>query len=183
VEVGVEDPLLEACRGGDREAWGVLLERCRDRVYSLACRLTGDRAEAADLTQEVFLKLLTRLGQFRGASRFETWLHRVVVNTFLDSRRSRARFVPFDEAGLESSAASGPTPEGAALHAETTASVGRAVLALPELLRVPLVLRFEAGLSYEEMATALGLPAGTVASRLSRALRRLAQAFDEEGVR
>jgi RNA polymerase sigma-70 factor (ECF subfamily) len=74
--------LLPACREGDRAAFARLFEACKDRVYALALHLSNDPFEAGDVTQEVFLKLLTRVSQFREEARFTTWLHRVVVNTW-----------------------------------------------------------------------------------------------------
>lgn len=167
----MNDDVLEACGRGDREAFACLFEASKDRVYNLALRLSGDPSEAADVTQDVFLKLLTRVGQFRGGARFETWLHRVVVNVFLDRARARRRLVP-----LEGSVRSdpGPEPDRDAQRAETARLVARGVAGLDEKLRLPLVLRFVGGLSYDEIAAVLDLPMGTVASRLSRALRELA---------
>jgi RNA polymerase sigma-70 factor, ECF subfamily len=162
--------LVQACGRGDRAAFGRLFEASKDQVYSLALRLTGNASEAADVTQEVFLKLLTRLPQFRSEALFSTWLHRIVVNTFLDRRRTVRRLVPLTDA-LEPS---DPGTEREARRAETAGLVARAVAGLDPALRLPVVLRFVSGLSYEEIAAVLELPMGTVASRLSRALRALA---------
>ena len=167
--------LLEACRRGDRAAFGALFETTKDRVYSLALRLTGNAGEAADLTQEVFLKLLTRLPQFRSHARFSTWLHRIVVNAFLDRRRSTRRLVPLTAANEPE----GVAGERDAQRAETARLLAKGVAGLEPTLRVPLVLRFVGGLSYEEIAAVLELPMGTVASRLSRALRALAAALPD----
>jgi len=158
--------LIEACARGDREAFARLFDSWKDRVYALALRLTGRPSEAADVTQEVFLKLLTRMPQFRADARFSTWLHRIVVNTFLGRRRSWGREAPAREAAADG--------EREAARADTARRVARGVAGLDPALRVPLVLRFAGGLSYEEIAAVLELPMGTVASRLSRALRALA---------
>jgi RNA polymerase sigma-70 factor (ECF subfamily) len=167
--------LLEACARGDRVAFGALYEATRDRVYCLALRLSGDSAEAADLTQEVFLKLLTRVAQFRGGARFTTWLHRIVVNMFLDRRRTARPLVP-----LAAVSAAGPcATERNASQAETARLLAAGIAGLEPTLRVPLVLRFVSGLSYEEIAAVLEVPMGTVASRLSRALRALARALPD----
>jgi RNA polymerase sigma-70 factor (ECF subfamily) len=139
------ESLLAACCAGDREAFGRLFDCCRDRVYSIALHLSGDPATAADITQDVFMKLLTRLPQFGARAAFSTWLYRIVVNTAIDHQRSGRRNVPL--------------PEGL----------------LDDRLRAPLVLRHVEGLAYEEIADALGVSAGTVASRLSRAHARLAR--------
>jgi RNA polymerase sigma-70 factor, ECF subfamily len=167
--------LIDACSRGDRDAFGQLFEACKDRVYALALRLTNDPTEAADVTQDVFLKLLTRMPQFRRDARFSTWLHRVVVNTFLDRRRRTRRLVPLDE----SRAPGGGELEREARRAETARLLEGGLAALDPKLRVPLVLRFVAGLSYDEIAAVLQLPMGTVASRLSRGLRGLAAALPD----
>jgi RNA polymerase sigma-70 factor, ECF subfamily len=169
----VSDPqadLIDACSRGDRDAFGRLFEACKDRVYAVALRLTNDPTEAADVTQDVFLKLLTRMPQFRRDARFSTWLHRIVINTFLDRRRSARRFVPLAEPDVPD----GVELEREAGRAETARLVEERLAGLEAKLRIPLVLRFVAGLSYEEIGAVLQLPMGTVASRLSRALRGLA---------
>lgn len=165
--------VVDACRRGDREAVAALFETCKDRVYSLALHLTGDPAEAGDVTQDVFLRLLRNIDQYRGDARFTTWLYRVVVNVFLDRRKSRRRWVALDEAALASRASPEPTPEASLIHAQAHDRVARTVAALPVALRLPLVLRYGPGLSYAQIAETLGVREGTVASRLSRALKRL----------
>jgi len=99
-EIGPE--VIEACRRGDREAFRALYEAYKDRVYSVACyALGGDAATAADVTQQVFVKLLTSLSKYRGEAHFSTWLHRLVVNVCLDRRRAaRIHAVPTDPAIL-----------------------------------------------------------------------------------
>ncbi len=166
------DALLAACCAGDREAFAQLFDLCRDRVYSVAWHLCGDRAAAADITQDVFMKLFVRLPQFRGHSAFSTWLYRVVVNTTLDHRRRGRQSAPFDELAVEPSA---PAIEDGFVRAERRSRVRAALLLLPAKLRVPVVLRHVQGLSYQEISAALGISTGTVASRLSRAHARLAR--------
>lgn len=171
--------VVDACRRGDREAVAALFESCKDRVYSLALHLTGDPAEAADVTQDVFLRVLRAIDQYRGDARFTTWLYRVVVNVFLDRRKSRRRFLPLDEGALAARASADPTPEASLIHAQAHDHVARRVAALPVALRLPLVLRFGPGLSYAQIAETLGVREGTVASRLNRALKRLERELRE----
>lgn len=172
--------LMDACRGGDGQAIAALFESWRDRVYTLALHLTADPAEAGDITQDVFVRLLRRLDQFRGDALFSTWLYRVVMNVFLDRRKSRRRWAALDEAALAARASGEPSPEATLIRSEVQARVARAVAALPVKLRLPVVLRYGAGLSYGEIAETLGVREGTVASRLSRGVKRLAR--DLEGV-
>ena len=82
--------VIAACKRGDRDAFRALFETYQDRVYSIALRYTGDRAQALDIAQDVFVKLLKNIGDFRGEAGFETWLYRLVVNRCLDDRRSAA---------------------------------------------------------------------------------------------
>src|SRR5688500_16191660 len=91
------ESLLAACCAGDREAFASLFDLCRDRVYSVALRMCGDPAAAADVTQDGFMKLPTRLPQFDARAAFSTWLYRIVVNTAIDDRRRRRRIVPLPE--------------------------------------------------------------------------------------
>lgn len=170
--------VVDACRRGDREAVAALFESCKDRVYTLALHLTADPAEASDVTQDVFLRLLDRIEQYRGDARFTTWLFRVVVNVFLDRRRSRRRWAAFDEAAAARRASPDPDPEATLIDLQERERVARAVARLPVKLRLPLVLRYAAGLSYGQVAEALGVREGTVASRLNRGLKALARVLE-----
>src|SRR5580692_12375800 len=85
--------VIEACKRGDRDAFRALFETYQDRVYSIALRYSGDRAQALDIAQDVFVKLLKNIGDFQARSGFETWLNRMVVNRCLDDRRSSRRWV------------------------------------------------------------------------------------------
>jgi RNA polymerase sigma-70 factor (ECF subfamily) len=169
----VPDDLLSACRSGDRDAFGRLFDLCRDRVYAVAFAMSNDRSVAADVSQEVFMKLLTRLPQFDGRASFATWLYRVVVNTAIDHRRSRRRSIALP-ASLEDS----HRVEDDYVRRERRTRVEQAVRRLPPKLRGPLVLRHIEGLAYGEIARVLGVSIGTVASRLSRAHARLARELE-----
>jgi RNA polymerase sigma-70 factor (ECF subfamily) len=159
--------LVAACQTGSRDAFRALFEAYKDRVYSIALRYSGDPGAAMDLTQDVFLKLLARIGDFRGDSRFETWLYRLVVNCCLDYRRSRRRLLPLAELF---------SPERLTARVARSQVSGRVQGAIANLapeLRLTVALRYTQGLSYEEIAEAFGCSKGTVASRLHRAHREL----------
>ena len=95
------ETVIEACRRGDRDAFRLLFEKHKDRVYSVALYFFGgDEATACDVTQAVFLKLFTRIGQFHGESEFATWLYRLTTNACVDESRRRRRFLQFGE-GME----------------------------------------------------------------------------------
>ena len=174
---GVSPELLEACRRGDREAWRELYEAHKDRVYSIALYyFHGDPAAAADVTQQVFLKLMSNIARFHGTSRFSTWLHRIVVNTCIDnSRRRRTTGATTDDVVLQAIADPHPSHDDLLAGREVAQSVHDAIAALPPKLRVAILLRYFDDLAYPEMATALNCSIGTISSRLSRAHRLLAR--------
>jgi RNA polymerase sigma-70 factor, ECF subfamily len=177
-EPDVTPGLIEACRRGDRDAFRLLYEGHKDRVYSIALYFFhGDRATAADVTQHVFLKLLDTIGQFRGDSAFSTWLYRFVVNACVDrTRTAGARARTVDAAVLDSIA--GPAPQEEALASKETArAVQAAISALTPKVRIAILLRYFDELSYEEMAAALKCSIGTVASRLNRGHAILARSL------
>src|SRR5580704_14385344 len=86
--------VVEGCRRGDPEAFRVLFETHKDRIYSLALRYSGDASQAMDIAQDTFVKLLSSIGDYRGEANFETWLYRVVVNRCLDHHRRGRRLMP-----------------------------------------------------------------------------------------
>ena len=175
----VTPAVIDACRQGDRDAFRVVYEAYKDKVYSMALYFFhGDTALAADVTQQVFLKLLGSIVQFRGESGFSTWLYRFVVNACLDATRSRGVARLADPAVLDLLAAPG-SQEDAASSAQMAASVRAAVSSLAPKIRIAILLRYFEDLSYAEMADVLKCSIGTVGSRLSRGheilARRLAQ--------
>jgi RNA polymerase sigma-70 factor (ECF subfamily) len=167
--------IVESCRQGDRDAFRVLYDLYKDRVYSIALYFFhGDPTAASDVTQQVFLKLMTSIGQFRGDAEFSTWLYRLVVNACTDAARSRKpESAISDRSRMEAFAAPG-SPEEDYQRAQTANSVREAVSVLPPKFRIAVLLRYFEGLSYEQMAEALDCSMGTVASRLSRGHRILA---------
>jgi RNA polymerase sigma-70 factor (ECF subfamily) len=171
----IDRRLINACQQGDREALRLLFEEYKDRVYSISLySLAGDRAAAADVTQQVFLKLMTRIGQFRGDSEFSTWLYRLVVNTCHDEHRKRRRFLPFAET-FRKEPAVGESPRARYARKEVSGLVQAAIAELKPKLRWPVLLKYVEGMSYEEIASVIGCSKGTVASRLNRAHKALAK--------
>jgi RNA polymerase sigma-70 factor (ECF subfamily) len=167
--------IIESCRLGDRDAFRVLYDLYKDRVYSIALYFFhGDPTAASDVTQQVFLKLMTSIAQFRGDAEFSTWLYRLVVNACTDDARSRKPHVISDRARLEAFAAPGSQEEDYQ-RAQIANSVREAVSVLPPKFRIAVLLRYFEDLSYEQMAEALDCSMGTVASRLSRGHRILAE--------
>jgi RNA polymerase sigma-70 factor, ECF subfamily len=168
--------IVESCRLGERDAFRALYDLYKDRVYSIALYFFhGDSSAASDITQQVFLKLMTSIRQFRGDAEFSTWLYRLVVNVCMDAARSRKwDAVSSDRSRLEAFATPGSQEEDYA-RAQIANSVRATVAALPPKFRIAILLRYFEGLSYEQMAKTLHCSTGTVASRLSRGHRILAE--------
>ncbi len=172
-DVGPET--LEACRRGDREALRALYDAYKDRVYSIAYYfLRGDHAAAADVTQQVFLKLMTGLGKYHGGSAFSTWLYRTVINACIDSRRRVSRLTAVAPETLQAIVDPQASLDEAIAADERARTIRDAIAALPPKLRAPVLLRYVSDLDYPEIAAALNCSIGTVSSRLHRAHRLLA---------
>ena len=167
--------VIHACQAGDREAFRLLFEAYKDRVFSIACYSLGDQAAADDITQQIFVKLFTRIGQFRGDSEFTTWLYRLVINSCLDERRRQRRWLPVAEFLPMRKGAYRKSPETGYERREIAGSVREAIGGLKPKMRLPILLKYIEGLSYEEIAEVLGCSKGTVASRLNRAHKALAK--------
>jgi RNA polymerase sigma-70 factor (ECF subfamily) len=192
--------VIARARKGDHDAFRVLVERYQARAYGLALRVLRDEEWAADVVQESFLKVYRSLDRFEERSSFYTWLYRIVMNLCLDAKRSDRsnRHVEWDEATtFEADPGSADAvsavhqemvgPEGSLERAELLRFVARAIEQLPDDARQTLVLREVEGLSYAEIAECLGVPKGTVMSRLHHARRRVREilvtsgAFDADG--
>jgi RNA polymerase sigma-70 factor (ECF subfamily) len=169
--------IVESCQQGDREAFRLLFETHKDKVYSIALYFFGgDSALAGDITQQVFLKLFTRIGGFRHQSEFTTWLYRLTTNTCIDEQRKRRRFVPFPETLPATTGAHAlPAAEARFRRLEIADSVRDAIATLKPKLRIAILLKYFEELSYEEIAQVLNCSKGTVASRLNRGHRILAR--------
>ena len=158
--------------------WDEVVERHSDRVYRLAYRLTGDRHDAEDLTQEVFVRVFRSLDTYTPGT-FEGWLHRITTNLFLDQarRRQRIRFdtLSDERAGLLRSPA--PAPDVAVADRLFDDDVEQALAALPPEFRAAVVLCDVEGLSYDEIADILGAKLGTVRSRIHRGRAMLRRAL------
>lgn len=172
--------LLAAHVAGDREAFGVLFRRHRDRLWAVALRTTGDPEEAADALQDALVSAFRKAGGYRSESAVTTWLHRIVVNACLDRLRRRTVRAadPLPESGsFEHAVTSREPPPGPARAAELTERRDRVLAALQRISpdqRAALVLVDMEGRPVEEAARLLGVPAGTVKSRCARGRARLA---------
>jgi RNA polymerase sigma-70 factor (ECF subfamily) len=172
----ISGQVIEACQQGDRAAFQLLFETYKDKVFSIAVYSSGgDRAVADDVTQQIFLKLFTVIRQFRGDSEFTTWLYRLVVNACLDERRRRRRLLPWGETVAMRNPADKKPQEKQYARREVSEAVQAAIADLKPKFRLPILLKYIEGLSYEEIATVMGCSKGTVASRLNRGHSQLAK--------
>jgi RNA polymerase sigma-70 factor (ECF subfamily) len=167
---GDDASLVDRLRRGDPRAFEDLVIAYQHRVFGVALRMLGNRAEAEDLAQEVFLRVHRSIGEFRGEAKLSTWLYaiasRLCLNRLTSGERRLARHGEETLTRLASSAV-GPADE--AERSELEAALHRAIAELGEDRRIVVVLRDLEGLSYEEIAAALELELGTVRSRLHRA--------------
>jgi RNA polymerase sigma-70 factor (ECF subfamily) len=164
--------LLASHLAGDGDAFGELVRRHQGRLWAVALRTLGDREEAADALQDALLSAYRRADSYRGEARVTTWLHRIVVNACLDRvRRESVRpTVPLPER----EGADPADPRDPLAERETAVEVQAALATLPADQRVAIVLVDLQGMSVDEVAAVLQVPAGTVKSRCSRGRARLA---------
>jgi RNA polymerase sigma-70 factor (ECF subfamily) len=167
--VDSDHDVIASCQRGDEDAFRELFESHKDKVYSIALRYSGDHAAAMDISQDTFLKLMDRIGQFRGESSFDSWLYRLVVNSCLDHRRRQRRWMPVVDEFFDLFRAPGQTALQDLLKDEKQQQVQNVVAHLSPEHKMIVVLRYTEGLSYEEIADLLQCSRGTVASRLNRA--------------
>lgn len=170
------------CLAGDEDACTRLVTDHQRMVYQLAMHLLSDQQEALDLSQDVFLRVFRTLGQFRGQSALRTWIYRVVVTQASNRRRWWRRRRRSQQVTIDDHVATHgdlpdlrpiAKPDQAAEQGETCRQVWKALDRLPFDQRAILVLREIDGLSYDEIATSLGVAVGTVKSRLARAREHL----------
>jgi RNA polymerase sigma-70 factor (ECF subfamily) len=177
-DVAHDVELVERHRRGDIHAFDEVYERFGEMVYNLSMRLAGNREEAADLTQEVFLRIFRHLGSFGGRSTLKTWVFRIAINHCRD-RLSRHHPVMQsidgdpEEGGGMTLADPGRGPEELAVAADQGRRVAEGVSRMPQVFREAVVLRDLEGLSYEEIAEVLGVRVGTVRSRIARGREQL----------
>ncbi|HET9672877.1 MAG TPA: sigma-70 family RNA polymerase sigma factor [Actinomycetota bacterium] len=176
-----DEQLVRRYQAGNAEAFEILVERHDRRVYNLCLRILGDPEEAADASQDTFLVALRKLHTFRGEAAFTTWLHRVTVNACYDSlRRKRRRpLLHVVVEGQEDRPEPAPPVEDPAPRVELSVDVARALREVPEEFRVAIVLADVEDLPYERIAEVLGIPVGTVKSRVFRGRAALGRALGE----
>lgn len=184
-----EAAVIQAVLDGDINAYELLVKEYEKNVYNLALRMVGNSEDAADMSQEAFIKAYNSLTSFRGDSKFSVWLYRIVSNVCLDYLRSRGRRQTVslsaendDGEDVEIDIADETqSPERLLDRRLTRDAVRRGLAALPPEHRQILLLREIQGLSYDEIADALGIKAGTVKSRIFRARKKLCAFLIKDG--
>ncbi|MGB5812925.1 MAG: sigma-70 family RNA polymerase sigma factor [Polyangiales bacterium] len=182
--------LVQRVQAGDSAAFRTLYDKYHRRAFAVAMGVVKNQDDALDAVQEAFVKVHKNIHKFQGSSSFYTWLYRIVMNASIDHIRktSRRKSLDFDERAMhENSEVAG---DGALLPSVTNANPGRAALRkelggaieaalteLPEHHRAVIVLREVEGMSYEDMAETLGVPKGTIMSRLFHARKKMQAAL------
>lgn len=179
--------LVAQCRSGDGTAFDELVRRYKDRVYSVVYRYLGNREDALDVAQEVFVRAYDGIGEFRGASGVYTWLYSIASNLSRNrlrdgSRKGRNMAVPLEVAEWRVSGDAGKDPSAHAQRQELDETLQRCLNELPEACRMAFVLRVFENLSYDEIAAAMECPEGTVKSRINQARRVLRERLRELAV-
>ncbi|NUP05764.1 MAG: RNA polymerase sigma factor [Polyangiaceae bacterium] len=175
------DEIVERAKKGDKEAFRELFRRHRADVARLAYRMLGSATELEDVVQEVFLQVHKSLGDFRGQSKFSTWLHRVTVNVVLMNRRAaRSRPVFAAEALSENEPDAGVRPDDEAARRRRLDAFRRVLDRLPEKKRTVFVLHEIEGLAPAEISTIVDAPVLTVRTRLFYARREICELMREE---
>jgi RNA polymerase sigma-70 factor (ECF subfamily) len=178
-----EAALIEELQAGSEEAYAWLIERFHQPIYSLLARTVHDRADAADLTQEVFVKVFRGMGSFHGESSLRTWIYRIALHEASNQRRwwmrHKQQEIPIEQEMSEGESGTpmrlkemlvdpAESPFDMAVHEENRLQVEAALKQVPEPFRTTLVLRDVEGFVYEEVAEMQGVSLGTVKSRLLR---------------
>jgi RNA polymerase sigma-70 factor (ECF subfamily) len=184
-----DDVLIQSALAGDEAAFGVLMERYVDLVFSVVVGIVRDETDAADVTQEAFVRAFRALPRFRGDSKFSSWLYRIAVNrslTFLKKRKRRGTSVdiglgPHIEAAAVDRAPHGD-PEKLVLDSEFRRLVRAAVGELPPRYRAAVTLFYIEERSYKEVARTLGIPMGTLKTHLHRARALLKEILTNRGL-
>jgi RNA polymerase sigma-70 factor (ECF subfamily) len=180
----IDQVLVERAQSGDKRAFSLLVEKYQRKLGRLLSRMIRDPAEVEDVVQEAFIKAYRALPNFRNESAFYTWLYRIGINTaknYLVAMGRRPRAAPEVEVEDAENFEDGDelrtidTPETELMSKQVAKTVNETVAALPEELRTAITLREIDGLSYEEIATLMNCPIGTVRSRIFRARETIAE--------
>ena len=177
-----ETEMISRCQQGDQEALKEIYEKYHKKIYRIAYSVVRQREEAFDVVQEVFIKLFRSIRNFKGRSHFYTYLYRMAMNTAIDHKRKTGKqyMSSLDEEGsFEPSDQPEKGPEKILLQKELEERVKLAMDKLPDEQRAALIFRDVEGLSYQEMAEAMGCSIGTVMSRLHYGRKRMQESLKD----
>ena len=177
-----ETEMISRCQRGDQEALKEIFDKYHKKVYRIAYGVVRQREEALDVVQEVFIKLFRSIQNFKGRSHFYTYLYRMAINTSIDHKRKAGKqFVSsLDEEGsFEPSDEADKGPEKILLQKELEEKVRQAMDKLPDEQKAAIIFRDVEGLSYQEMAEAMGCSIGTVMSRLHYGRKRMQESLKD----
>lgn len=181
--------LIKQAQMGDNKAFELLIDEHFKKIYNIAYRLSGNEADASDMTQEVLIKIFRHIGAFNGNSKFSTWVYRVATNTCLDELKKIKRRSTYSlDAELDTGENEvvvqvrdeAPTPDIVAEQKELSAAVGKAIKRLSPDHSAVVILRDIQGMSYEEIAKILNCSVGTVKSRLNRGRAQLKKILEKD---
>lgn len=170
--------LLSKAASGSGGAFGVLMRRHEDRMFAMALRMLGQRADALDATQEAFIAAFKQAKSFRGESAVGTWLYRIGINACKDLARKRNRWSAQD--GVDEIAQRDTGGGSIEDRVTTRLQVQEALAKLPDEYREPVVMHDLGGIPYEEIARVTGAAIGTVKSRISRGRKSLAESMEPQ---
>lgn len=178
----ISDVIADTCRNEERRAFDELVSRYHRQAYNIAYRMTGNHADAEDLTQEAFIRAFRFFGQYKRELPFDSWLYKIMSNVFVDTlrRRPKAHIRSLDapiatedgEATMDI-ADNGPSPEEQLISQQMDHRLQGALNSLPEDFRLAVIYADIEGFSYEEIADAMNCSIGTVRSRLHRGRKML----------
>ncbi|GJM08334.1 MAG: RNA polymerase sigma-H factor [Lysobacteraceae bacterium] len=176
-ETTTDQTLVRRAQSGDKAAFDALVRRYQQRIVNLVGRYVSDSSEALDVAQEAFIKAYRAIGKFRGDSAFYTWLYRIAINTAKNYLVAQGRRPPgsdidavdAEQFNTDTRLKDNDSPEHQLLRQEIERAVLETVQQLPEDLKTAITLREAEGLSYDEIATVMDCPIGTVRSRIFRA--------------
>lgn len=180
--------LLSKCKKNDKDALNELYKRHEKYVYTLCYHYTNNKEDALDLVQEIFIKVLKNIKTFDEKKPFIPWLKRITIHTCLNYKRDKKVAVSLDQIitdrgdSLKDAIASQFNLEKFVIFKETTKTIRNCIRSLEDIYRMPLILRHEENMTYEEIAKLLDLPLGTLKVNLYRGRKKLQKLLIDEGI-
>ncbi len=178
MHIDADAKLVEDCRNGDENAFGVLVGKYEKPVFNAALRMLGDRDDAADVTQTAFLKVFERLDTYNPDYRFYSWIYRIVINESIDVLNRRKRTTELDESRMPT----WDTPESAIRQSQLSATMQEALMTVSADYRTVIVLKHFMDCTYREISSILDIPEKTVKSRLFTARQLLKDRLADTGL-